>query len=216
MANETMICKLALSELEIGQLIESLDEPTQAARTCSLWFEQCRDEVLEDFPWDFAYASTALAAVSDQTFPGWTYVYQYPTNCLRVLQVGPESGMRLSALNAFYVPPYENQIPAPFRFPWRLALKNDGASKVILTDLPQAYAYYTQRVTNAAVFSPSFVAMLALKLASKIGKPLKADAQRVALVLQQYEYKRSQAQAIALNQAQEEPRMDSPSILARG
>lgn len=215
MANETQICKFALSLLEIGQTIESIDESTNAARICSLWYGQSRDEVLRAFPWDFAFRAEALALVSDQTFPGYAYVYQYPQNCLRVLDVGPSGGTRISALNAFYTPPYESINPQPFRFPWKLALKSDGASNVILCDLPEAWAYFTGRVTNTSVFAADVTALIAMKLATYIGAPLKVDPQKVAQIKALYEQQLVNTKATAHNESRDEPRPESPSILAR-
>lgn len=212
--NETEVANFALGRLGIGQTIESIDEATNAARQCKRWFAQCRNEVLRDFAWGFAFKAEALALVSDQEFPGWTYVYQYPQGCAAIRSIADEGGMRY-ARAAFNWPYAWDSVPELIRFPWQLALKDDGASQVILTDVPDAWAFFTGTVTNLSVWPADAISALASKLASEIGGPLQANAQLIQLATQTYEGLRLRAAANAMNEGRPDQDAEASSIRAR-
>lgn len=56
MASEIEICNIALSRIGNSRSINSMTEASKEANQCSLHYEQCRDAVLSDFPWNFAVA----------------------------------------------------------------------------------------------------------------------------------------------------------------
>jgi hypothetical protein len=87
MTDQVGVYNLCLGRLGVGQAIGSPTENSVPAKTCNRFYDQCRQEVLRAFPWGFAMRAEALALVSGQTFPGWTYVYQYPNKCLNMRAV---------------------------------------------------------------------------------------------------------------------------------
>ena len=209
--SETLIGNLALGRLGIGQSIASLSDQTNPARQIARFYDHCRKEVLRAFPWGFSLRWESLAKVADAEIPGWVYTYQYPQNCLMVRAVSDESWYRLAGLRYSCV----NLWPAQIRYPWRLALKEDGEGQVILTDVDEAYAFFTADVTNTAVFPPDFVNVLAWRLAMEAGGPLQAKADLVDRAQQQYLFWHSHAAAAALNEQRDEERPDSISISCR-
>lgn len=52
--SETSICNMALSRLNIAPINSILNPQTQAERACSLWYHQCRQQILREHTWSFA------------------------------------------------------------------------------------------------------------------------------------------------------------------
>lgn len=213
MADEAAIANLALGRLRVGQRISALSDQSTAAGYCDQFFDQCRQEVLRAFPWPCTLRAEALAQVSGQSFPGWSYVYQYPANCLMVRCVADESGMRVAQRYLFSDPCNYSQYIA--RFPWQSALKDDEASQVILSDVSSAWVYYTVNVTNVGIYPPDLVSCIADRLAMEVGGPLQADSAMIDRAERRYSISLSTASAQAMNEQREDARPDSPSISCR-
>lgn len=160
-SDETTICNLALGK--IGSIrIMSLDDATQPARYCKLFYAQGRDEVLRCHDWNFATARATLSQLASAPAFGWAYQYQLPTDCLRVLQ-----------LNA-----YEHRESRP---PY---VVEQGK---LLTDQDAANILYTSRVEDANLFDPLFIKALSIKLASDIVTPLTGSRSQAAELMQEFE-----------------------------
>lgn len=211
--SSTEIANLTLGRLGVGQLITSIDDQITPAKLCKRFYHQCRREVLRAFPWDFAQRNEALALVAGQTFPGWTYVYQYPNECLMVRAVGDVSGIRY-ARSAVFCRERE-QWPPVLRYPWQQALKDDNASRVLLTDVSSAYAFFTVDLENTGVFPPDFTSVFAWRLAMEVGGPLQCKAELVDRAQQQYLFWHSHASAQAMNESRDDEKPESPSISCR-
>jgi hypothetical protein len=216
--NETSVANMALGRLGIGQTIASLDEATNPARQCKRWFDHCRDEVLRDLKPDFANVAEALALVADETYPGWGYVYQYPNECLVLHDAGAQSRVPV-----WYDEPYATGGVGGYRYypyyvsnvPWKVALKADKASRVILSDIAEAWAFFTARVTNLNVWTPDAISALAWKLASEIAGAIQVKADLIQLARQSYEVEKSRTKAASRNEARQDRMPESPSIQIR-
>lgn len=93
-ASAVDICNGALSLLGAERIIalEGTDSDNKRI-LCALFYEQARDAVLTDFPWNFAVRRTTLTAAlasSDPNYPvfDWAYGFNLPADpyCLRVLR----------------------------------------------------------------------------------------------------------------------------------
>jgi hypothetical protein len=212
-SSEVDIYNFALSNAGISVFVGNINEASEARRVCTRWYTQCRDQVLRDFPWPFATKAVALSELSD-TFPGWEFVYQYPSDCLRAGAVMTSDGMR--ATNGFALLFQDNQVvPFPIRTPYSVALAADNSSQVILTDLEEAWLIYIARVTVVTVFQPDFVDALSWKLASRIALPLQAKVDMALAAEKSYQFAIANAWANAMNEATPDARPDSPSIAVR-
>jgi len=213
--DQTGLYNLALGRIGVGQAVASPTENSVPAKTCNRFYEQCRQEVLRAFPWGFALRAEPLALVSGQAFPGWSCVYQYPDDCLMVRAVADENGIRrvrssflMSDRNCW------SQL-TQVRQPWQVALKDDGASQVLLTDVAEAWSFHTYDVENTGAWPVDFGGVLAWRLGMEVGGPLQAKRDLVDACEQRYGMWLSNATAASMNEQRDDTRAESPSITCR-
>lgn len=214
--SEATICNLALGRLHIGQAIGALADTGTVATLCARFYHQCRQEVLRAFPWSFASTAEALAQEADQTYPGWRYVYGYPVSALRLWSVSDSSGIR-STVSYYGTRASRETYDQSLRFqmPFKVALRADHAGRVILSDMPTAYGFFTYNVTNTAVYPPDFNSVLAWRLAMEVGGPLKAKRELISDATQQYIAWMSRASATDMNEGRDDVASESESISCR-
>jgi hypothetical protein len=153
MASEVEICNMALRHLGAVR-IASLDEARQEAKDCKLFYPVSRDAVLIDHPWNFAQKRRALALMDTPTDYAGAYSLAYivPADCLRarkvVLPSGDDTAQEFSVVRA------------------------PTGEKIILTNAVDAVLVYTLSATDPTWFDAQFIEALALKLASKLARPL--------------------------------------------
>lgn len=78
------ICNRALQKLGAGR-ITSLNEDSPNAHECNVAYEAVRDAELRDHVWSFARKRAQLAADTATPDFGYSYQYELPVDCLRVL-----------------------------------------------------------------------------------------------------------------------------------
>jgi hypothetical protein len=210
------ISNRALGRIGISQLIESLDDPNDRARQCRLAYEPCRDEVLQDFPWNFAQSSVSLSLVSGVTVPGWQYAYRYPDACLKVHRVTDQSGARVASLGVFGrdVWDYDSLIPMKTPFQVMADPATDGA-RLLVTDMPLAVAWFTHEITDPSQFSPLFRSALAWRMAMELALSLKATPALYNNAANQYGWAVSQAQVGSLGEEQVDRYPQSAAVTVR-
>lgn len=211
------ICNLALGRIGINQYIEDIDDANPRAQACKQVYDLCRQQVLQDFPWNFARGVVALATLTTDPPPGWGYAYRYPTDCLQARVISDDSGTRSSTWNTRQFLSWDQWAATiPRRQSWQvMGDANEPGSRIIVSDIPEAFLWYTVDVTETNQFTPLFVSAFAWRLAAELAGALKADARLRDSAEQQYVYARSQAAANSLNEETPDPAPDSPSILAR-
>lgn len=182
MASETQICNLALLRVG-GQTIASLDEASREAQLCGLTYEQCRDQLLRTFPWNFARRRAVLADLGTPA-TNWSYRYACPSDCLQALRV-VVPGLRI---------PRNDLLPA-----FELG-STDSSQRVIHTDEEECELEYTARITDTTLFDPLFTNALAWLLASEIATPLTAKPDMANLARQAYTFTMREAAAQSLNE----------------
>jgi hypothetical protein len=212
--DQTGIYNSALGRIGHGATVSAPTDRTVHAETCNRFYNACRQEVLRAFPWPFALRCIALAEVADFEFPGWGYVYQTPDNSLRILAVTDESGLRWYR-SWFALGGLRNDTALGPRTAWQIALREDGARQIILTDLAAAYAFFTYDVTNTGAMPPDFASVLAWRLAMEIGGPLQARRDLIDAAETRYINWYSRTSATAMNESRDDARAESPSITCR-
>ncbi len=90
MAADVDIINGGLSKLG-EQTILAVSDPGPAANLANRTYEDIRDALLREFPWNFAIKRTSLAA--EVTAPAWGYARSFvlPPDCLRLLEVNNPS-----------------------------------------------------------------------------------------------------------------------------
>lgn len=213
MLSQVDIYNLALGELGLSQEIEDLSESSNPNRQCNRQWENCRDTVLEEFPWNFSLSAVQLAEISTETFPGYDFVYQYPSDALFIRAVTDDQGGRIGITLSTWTLDVEAQFN--LRNPFRVASKTDGNSRVLLTDMSDAFAIYTKRLETTGAFSSQFIEALACRLAWKIGPALQVDKAFISAAKQNYYEALRKAGASSLNEETPDRESESPSILIR-
>jgi hypothetical protein len=181
------ICSNALLMLG-AQTINSFGESTDRAILCSNIWENARDAVLRAHPWNCAIERVALAPLSAAPAFEWTYQFQLPGDCLRLLSIGEEGDT----------------------FPYRLEQRK------ILCDENPLYVTYLKRVTDVTQYDASLVAALEAYMASLLAYPITKDRGVVKDMTDLYAFKMKQAKGIDGQETPPEQFGDFPFINARG
>ncbi|TDY26301.1 hypothetical protein B0G81_6811 [Paraburkholderia sp. BL6665CI2N2] len=171
--NQVQICNLALAAVGTRSTIASLDEGSGESNQCSLHYDVALEAALRGVHWNFARKQVQLALIADatqgQAVPQpWTYEYALPANCLLARFVLPQMAITGAPF------PVAQQRPVPF------IIGSDEDSDgnditVLLTNEPLAQLVYTARITNPAIYDPSFVDAFVPVLGSKLAIPLTGD-----------------------------------------
>jgi hypothetical protein len=156
MTTEVDVSNLALSRLGDSATIASLDESSRQADHCRRFLPIARDTLLELHAWKFAVKRVVPALRDDLANTSWGYVYEEPTNLIRVLSVLPEG----------YTSDSDGSAVA---FDTESSADDKG---LILTNTPNATIRAIFRVTNPNRFTPLFTEALAWLLASYVAGPL--------------------------------------------
>lgn len=216
MASAVESVNKALSNIGDTSFIEDFSDPqNERERLASLHYDSTLEEVLQDFPWTFARTFAILAVVSGEV-PGWGYKYRYPTDCLMAKIVTDEGGYRLPAAIWFDSYIYNSQVFQPPRSAFEIqADPDDEGAKIILSDVEEAYLWYTKKIENLNQWTPLARQALEWALAMKFAIALKADDGQFARAEQMYQIALSKAQAHAFNEGRTDPQPESPAIQAR-
>jgi hypothetical protein len=156
---------MALSKIGQGT-INSLSEAIPEAEICNLFYENVKNSLLRQYPWNFASKSLLLTE-TEKEVPAWNYTYIYPSNILHVRSV-------------FDVNEPIIEIPNDFE------IVTESSVKYICCNIYQAYAKCTYKVTDPTLFDPLFVEALSCKLALEISMSLTNNTSRTSEVMSKY------------------------------
>lgn len=87
--SEVAIANSALAKLGDYRIV-SLNDATPQAKLLKEQFDKVRDDLLRSHPWNFAIERVQLAALSSTPTFGFTYEFQLPTDCIRVLETSED------------------------------------------------------------------------------------------------------------------------------
>jgi hypothetical protein len=153
--NDTQLCNLALAEIGDSYTITDINETSNQAAVCRLFFDPTRDAMLRAHQWNFARALSDLSALSTDPVFGWDYQFPLPSDFIRLVE--------FNGLDAWTT---EDD--------FQIANGPSGGL-VLLTDEDEASIVYIKRVTDANLFDPLFVEAFTLKLAARICTKLTKD-----------------------------------------
>lgn len=148
-----------LSLVNLGQNVITQAQLTANAHpsavAANLWWEPCRDEVLGANNWSFATVTQVLTAL-DITDSQWDYVYSYPAVTLavssmwKVFNDGTAATSDEQEFTVKYIPTL-------------------GVT-AIFTDLDDAYAEYTYKVTDTTLWTNEFNMAFSYRLSAAMAK----------------------------------------------
>ena len=149
----TDICNMALAFIAKGR-ISSMDEQTEQARQCKLFYDIVKKDLLRNYTWGFAKKIDKLAELTQaETSPYWRYIYTYPQKCVAVRKIfDKESG---------------REVLAGQQKEWDLYMASDNVLG-IGCNIPKAYLEYTYDVDDTNLFSADFIDAFAHLLAFNI------------------------------------------------
>lgn len=203
MASSVSICNQALSKLGI-ELINDLAESTKQAEQCNLIYAQCRDAVLQEHPWGFAFKQDELALLTT-SYSGFTYAYAYPSDCLIALEIFDESG----GFSGIYYDPDYDTYKTYGKIEFKTIINDNLNQKIILTDKENAELFYTAKVTDPNLYSPLFIDALSARIATELCLPLKGDAKLRQLFQREYLYQLGLAKTKSSNEKYSRPKIRS-------
>lgn len=187
------ICNLALSRVG-ARTISDLNEGSSEANFCSRFYPIARDDVLSNFPWNFAQNTVTLAQTTSYTDPRWLYTYQYPSQALSVQKVynpndedSPTYADMAMYGNFSLSMPMNRNAEQRFRGP-KFKTVTDGTNKYVLSNIAEAAADIAISIQDPSLFSPSFISALSCRLAWDIVMPLTGILERKAQIEKDYAY----------------------------
>ena len=156
--NKIEMCNAALL-LVGGQTINSLDEPTQEARGCKVFWEQTRTALLAAHPWNCAtswHVPGMIGEAGKHGAPEWPYRYAFslPPDCLRVLRI--ENGLPTGSLGAGAAR------PVPF------LTARDGERRMLCCDVLRPTLVYIADIENPDMISPGLREAIILRMAASL------------------------------------------------
>jgi hypothetical protein len=180
-SSETAICNIALAA-RLGQSrIPNLQDTSKEARLCNEFYEHARDFTTQAALWGHARTVATLDENADNDLEDdFAYSYAYPSDCLRIVYLLPETGKAFDRANA---------------------VRSKRVGDNIYSDEQNARAYYIRQLTDASKFSPAFVDAISWYLASLLVQPLRLENQLTITMLQGFGT--SLARAVALDEAEE-------------
>jgi hypothetical protein len=201
-ASKTQIANMALGRIGVKQLINNVEtERSQAAINVRTFFDDDVAYVLRDFPWPWARTYVNLALVGGTSTVAvnndWQYSYRYPSDCVFARRLVVETVGR------------QNANPPPFK------LGRDTQGRLIFTDEVDAQLEYTVLITDPAEFDAIFVSMLAWKLGSNLAPSMSRVKDMAETCMAMYEIDKTKAEAIALNEGQQDLPLESEFVRAR-
>ena len=197
-ASNVAIANLALTKL--GDLrILNLTDNTKPAREVNAVFDMTRDYLQRRFSWRYCIKRANLAADSGTPLWDWSYQYQIPTDCLRILQVGqyyptPDLSDLISTGGQEYV------------LEGKYILSNQAGPLKLR---------YLSRVTDPVQFDTAFDMAFSAYLAYILAEPLTASGEQKQMAYN--DYRNALKDAVIANAIENPPESlaDQTWILAR-
>lgn len=183
MADITDLCNDALSQFG-GTPITSISDGTTNANHCQRLYPTLLDAILRIHHWNFALTWVQLTQDVTGPIAGYTYAYQLPSDCLKVVQYAG-SASSASGIALLY-PDQGQRAVVQYKIEGRKLVSNDG----------QVYIQYLRRVTNPDEWDPLFYQAFGTWLASKLCMAISKDIRMSTGLYQQAQQLVSQAAAV--------------------
>lgn len=190
-----------LSIFQIGhtKTIFDPDENSPEAAHCRKIYDQHRRAILSMAKWSFAKTVTPLALTAN-TPNGWSYEYQYPSGCLKALEIAKTN-------------PYD--APIPFQAGSTYDSVNNVNNRVIWTNWEGASLVHIRDLEDTTKFTPMFVQTLANRMSSDLARVLAKKDTLAGQMFQMYQLSFNDAVRMGEVEAEDVPQNDAAWILDR-
>lgn len=165
MASNITIANWALSKIG-ADTITAFTEDSKEGRAVNLLYEIIRDTVLRDNAWNFATRRRALARSTSSPEWGYSYKYQLPSDCLRVISI--------DGVDASY--------------------KVEG--RFLVTDEEAINLLYIARITDPNEYTASFMDAFATRLAAELSYLITQSNSAAEQLTAQYDRKLAEAKVL--------------------
>ena len=195
---QAQICNLALTHIGIRQQITAITDLNQEAEMCNLHYSLAVEDCLFEADWGFARRRITLQSAAGDPPPPWSYQYQWPSNCIRLLRIDDGKSIRRA----------RERIPFTFE-------TNDSGARIIFVNIEEADAIYTYNQQDSSIYSSAFASYLSWVLAARICGPLTGSEKRTEKIEVRAERELTLAVMKDFGSEQEEPEPESDLIATR-
>ena len=231
---KTAIARRALLKLGDRYGISSIDENTPEASAIKEVFEEVQKSMLRDFVWPFAKRFAAPPRLDEDVPAGlierWQYMYAYPSDAVRVVEVrsrslntGGSSAAFLRERGYRYVPnTYAGIFDNNEHFDelgTRYDVVNlDDNRKVLVTNFDDLEIVYVALVDNPDTWDDQFKLAFEYNLAAAVAPALLGDEgmEKQAGLWNQAMAITDKAKSIASSEGEQEEAQQAPWLRARG
>jgi hypothetical protein len=170
MSSVVSICNNAIIRVG-GKTITSLNDLTNEAKACRTLYEDVRNAVFREHPFNCILGRKALVELSTTPAFGFAHQYQLPTDCVRVL-----------TLNDDQHPLVRNGIAYPVSEQRRFNVEG----RLLLTDEGEANIRYVKKVEDPNQYDSLLLDAIASRLAAEIAFPITRNANLVTAMWNTY------------------------------
>jgi hypothetical protein len=195
--SQVEIVNMGLSHIGV-KAITSMTESSEPARRASLVYEICRDAVLRAAFWNFATKIEALAEISGESVPGWTYLYAYPSRALFIRKLFDDTGST-----------------NPTACEFKEVLTPTTNVKALASNVSPAYVEYTKQEVDPTLYDTAFIESFSYKLAAVLAQPLTGNKELGLTMLNTFNSLISDARRVNASEGYVAPVRTSSYINAR-
>lgn len=183
-SSEAQIVNMALRYIG-AQPIINLSDDSDEGRVATLLYPVARDEVLRDFPWNFAIRRQQLSIDAGDNLTNYDYKYNLPVDplCLRALDLIDSEGYTLVG------------------YSWIVE------DRYLYTDYTDVRLQYIGQITDVTKFDSKFVKALTFRLAADMAYELTGAARND--LEQKYEMQMMKAKGMDAREGQNRPRHET-------
>lgn len=178
------IYNIALIHLGLSATIQTINQADAATTTFNTFYEIAKNQVLQDFDWNFASTLRDLTPTGNKPEnPKYLYEYDYPNDCLAAREI-------------FDTSKSENT------YKFDIGTISNG-QKVLYANVSPAKLRYTRNVEKESFFTSDFVLALGAYLGGLCGKAITGSSSKANDCFQLYQMCINKAKKINATESQD-------------
>lgn len=176
MTSKVELANIALANIR-AQSINSFGEASLNGQYVRLFYPKVLKSMLTDHNWSFGRKEKPLARLSNEELFDYAYVYQYPSDCLRLNYLkSPVNKIDLADNGFVFRPEYYDNNPFNDESARRLriphAVRNIDGNRVIGANEPDLWIDYRAFVDDPNKYDASFIDAFTWRLGSELAIPI--------------------------------------------